>query len=510
MVSILLILVITIIAFVSLADFVQFCTEPLVLQSTFHQYGICNKKAGAKAAKGYSPQTVVFASERVSGFDSEPNPKPQAAPSETPFEGSYIPCPTIQSDGDFQFASMEMPPVQANLFGKTRMLCSMRSALESLLGPRLCGTSPQAVAKTSSVETRPLEYGGRLASRPMDSVTAQTPIPEEEIQEACCMEQCPQRQRSRKPCRNPAKLWTTAFTGYAIAGATMVGWDGALGNHQFCCPSPCSQPRTQGGQREREEYEISGCRTPKMQGRLARGSAIFGEGSDNPEWTGRDQVPTFRGITTRQSQERIAGSPDSTSGHACRMEKLLGPISGPMVQIHRAIHAAGASNDGQAQDGPRKSDGRKRQPWCLQGVRRPGHQGRRIDDERCRGLGSQAHRNLCRAENSSELSGLGIQPTNTTQASRTSCAARSRARPNAQETTHDSPRAVSRWQCRRWKVPVFWGARVNTFTPSIAQGHPNVMRSHGDNQTCNAYSSSVGPMKQPCLRMMRYHGVSLT
>ena len=145
--SILLILVITIIAFVSLADFVQFCTEPLVLQSTFHQHGICNQKAGAKAAKGYSPQTVVFTSERVSGFDSEPNPKPQAAPSETPFEGSYIPCPTIQSDGDFQFASMEMPPVQANLFGKTRMLCSMWSALESLLGPRLCGTSPQASRK---------------------------------------------------------------------------------------------------------------------------------------------------------------------------------------------------------------------------------------------------------------------------------------------------------------------------------------------------------------------------
>ena len=472
--SILLVLVFTIILFVSISDFVQFYTEPLEQFSVFHQHGNFHEEEGPKATACHSPQTVVFASERIPNFDLKPNQKDQVAASEAPFERPYIPCSAIRSDGDTKFDSLEMPPLQKNLLWKARVLRTMRSAVAFLPGPGLCATSSPAVSTTSSMEARSMDHGGRLANRPVDPVSQAASVTKKEVQKAGCMEQCRQRKRPWRCHRSTAKLWASAITGYAIAGASLVGWDGTVSDYQLRCivPQHHSQLRPQGGQRARETHEVVSCGLEEVQGRLARGIAIFSQRSDHQKWPGRNQVPPLSSVATRQSQEGAPRSADCAPCHARCMEELLSPISGPVVQIYGAVHAAGTSNDGQAQGRPGELDGCKGKPWSLQSLRWLGKQGRCGDAERCRGPGPQGCRDVCRPENRSKLSGLGFKSPNTAQTSRTGRAARGRAKPASQETKNERSRPDRHKQCGRWQIPLFWGARVNTFAPSIAHGLP--------------------------------------
>ena len=472
MCSILLVLVCTLIAFISISDLVQFQTDHLELISVSLQHGHSHKEASAQAQPCYSPPSVVFAPERNTSVVIQQAPTYQAAASTTSFSGSNLYCPADARDGVLCAGTVEMPALQKNLLWQARMLCPVWPVMEVMLGSRFRATNAKILTEASAMETESMGCARHLERRAMDPIPQKATVAQKEIQPSCSQNHGRKRQGKGKGVGRAAALWASALSSYAIAGTSLVDWHDPTIEYQLFCNVGQLQWHhgQQGREGQRQAHEIFGCRFATAQRRAARRAAVPRQRGDGPQRPGGNENPPFCGIAAREGQEGTPRGPGRAPPHAWRLEELLSAICGPVVKIYRTIHAAGAHDDGAPQGGPREPLSCKGKFGGVQVRCRPGVQGGVCADERCRRHRTQRGRDIRRAENCGKLSGLSNKSPNATQASRASCAAGSRARPNAQTPSDVHARTVNRCKRRRWHAPVFWGARVNTFAPSIAPG----------------------------------------
>ena len=330
----------------------------------------------------------------------------------------------------------------------------------------------QVLSAAGAMETESMGCARHLECRAVDPIPQKATVAQKEIQPSCSQSHGRKRQGKRKGVGRAAALWASALTSYAIAGTSLVGWHDPTIEHQLFCNVGQLQwyHGQQGREGERQAYEIVGCRFEAAQRRAPRRAAIPRQRGDGPQRPGGNEDPPLCGIAAREGQEGARRGTSRASPHAWRLEELLSAICGPVVEIHRTIHATGAPDDGTPQVGPGEPLGCKGKFGGVQVRCRPGVQGGVCAHERCRRHRTQRGRDIRRAKNCGKLSGLSVKSPNTTQASRASCADGSRARPDAQTTSDVHAGTVYSCKRRRWHAPVFWGARVNTFAPRIAPG----------------------------------------
>ena len=473
MCSVLTVIATFIISFILACDFVELA--PIELIDSSCRDGNCNTEESTAQKAIFGTAQLVFASKGDTNFAAPQDQTNQVAAPNTPFSRSSIHCPDIERNDFLCHGTVEMPALQKNLLWKARMLCTVRPVLEILFRPRLRATTTKGLAEAGSVETKSLGWAGQLECRAVDSIPKKTAITQEAIQPPCSQKQCWQRQRKRKGAGRAAALWASALTSYPIAGTSLASWHDPTIDHQLLCHVGQFQQHYghQGREGQRQANEISGCRIETAQRRASGGAAIPRERGDGPQWPGGNENPSLCGVPARESKEGTSRSTGRTPAHAWRMEELPCAICGPVVQIYRTIHAAGTPDAGTPQSGPGEPSSRKGKSGSVQISCRPGVQRGVSADERCRRYRAKGGRDVSRAENCGKLSGLSNKSPNATQASRASCAAGSRARPDAQTPEDVHARTVSRCKRRRWHAPFFWGARVNTFAPRIAHGQPH-------------------------------------
>ena len=474
MCSILLVLVCTLIISISISDFVQFQTDHLELIFVPLQNGHFNEKASAQARPCSGQASVVFAPERDSSPVSTENQKHQAEATEAPFSRSDVHCPLIARNGEFGSGTMEMFDVQEDMHGQTRMLCTMWSILEVMFRPRFCATGSQTISTTSAVEAESVECRRRLERLSMDTISTKAPVPQGEGPTDRLQNNRPAREKSKGKAKEEQPSYGPQLSP-ALPSLDPPWMSGTVPPPST--PSSTLIQNNAGNVDSKEEKE----KDRHMRSLVA---ALRRHKDELPE----DVQALVKEATVRSGQEETKilhsavsqhgrakkgapGSSGRTSTDACGMEELPSAISGSMVQIYRAVHAARTPVDGPPQGCAGKLGSSQGQPWCVQGLRRTGLQGRLCCHERHRGHRAQGCRDFCRSEDCGKFSGPCIKSPSLAQTSRTSRAAGGRAGPTA-KTPEDVCAGGRCRPRRRWKSSFFWGARVNTFATCIAHGLP--------------------------------------
>ena len=485
MCSVILILALIIVSYIVATDFVNL--HPVALVANYN--GDSDTKKGAEKGPCKGEILLVPTPQRFEGPLLGSTASDQASTVTPSFQGPNVHCGTVKGNGSTNIGTMEMPPLQKDLLWPARILCAMRATLEVLYGPRFCAPSAKAPTTFSAMDIESMGCRRRLGNASMDSVTSKATVPKEAIKapSSSCASQ--QRQRTRKTIGGATKLWTTMVASFAIVGTPMVdSYDCSYGHQLFQCLSDASSATGYEGRQGARQATQVACSGPEAsERRPTRRVTDAGDRSYSPQRARRNQTSSFSSLTARPRKEASPGSPIGTPAHACRMAQFLGAISGAMVQIHGAVHAAGTPAPGQAQAGPRCLSQCQGKPWSMQVCGRTDGKGRCFHGQRCGGSRSEGLGNSSWPENSSKLSGPGYKPQVAPQASRPSGATRRRAKSAPQTTPNDSPGSRRSSECRRWQPSSFWRARVNTGTKRIAQGLP---------QTCAREGSHPFPFAQ--------------
>ena len=409
MCSVLSFLVITIIAFILIFDYVNQCLgfgSLKVLHFSHFNHGYAHAKEGPTTWTSKGSTIAASSPERSSHPPCESIETDFSNTWSTPFSGSYVSGSDFCRNNLRSSRTMEMFAMQTSLLRATSTLCPMWTAMEDMCKSRFCSLHATPQQSTSSLDAATMGRR-RMASRPVGTVSPTTTVTKAQVPSASAQTKSCQRQRTGKKLGRVAKLWTAITACNAICGSTLASFI-------ECCP--CSRVQclptnnwvigNQGGQGVRPTDEVIGCSIEASQRRTARGSTDSGEGSDCAIRAGRDEVVTFSCLTAWQSKEGSLRGTSCPPADACCLAQLPRTICRAMDSLYGAVRRAGKAIDGPPQAGPGQSPGCEGKPWGLQERGRSHRQGRDGPDERWRGSRCQGHRGDRKPENSRKLQGL--------------------------------------------------------------------------------------------------------
>ena len=480
MCSVLLVIALTIISFILASDSVKDLILAPDLAKDTTLWTICghnaffNTEAHTKACKSQGAPIVAFVQEEAGNFDHTAAEQDTSPASSTSFQRPSIPRPDRKRDGEQTQRSMALQTMQTYMLRQARILCFMWPAMEPMLGPRLCPSSTPTSNQERPMATEQLDHGRGLAIHSVDTVTTSPTVSQKEITQTTVStaDASVKRTRQRQDHSRP-KLWTAILACCASCGTAMVDINHSL-NAIWGQPSfhAAIAPGIEGRSREGQANQVPCSCFEEAQGRTSTRPPKLGQGSNGPQWTGRNEAAPLGCYTARPCEKRSPGLSIGTATHASSLEELSCTIGQAVVFLHRAISSTGKAAPGPTQECTRCAHSSKTEPRRVQKCSRTRR--RRSHDQRCRRDRLQGDSGNCRPQNRSQLPGFGYKPGESPHTSRTSRANGGRAR-SAPEAAQNVRSRKTRRRLRWCQSAEFWGARVNTITTRIAQGLP---RSH--------------------------------